>query len=255
MEENNKMKYHSEEYIVAFIDVLGASAAMKDSPDEMLNKVHKVYESALEILNKLYPNEKSVGVRIFSDNIVVFCKYNKTVPVTSLASIVTLSAAIQMQFLNMDILVRGGISIGDFFNDDVMIWGNSLVNAYNIESHVSIYPRIVLDNNLIEKTKVMEYENQLKKEFITQDADGLFFVNYLTMIRAFEKRNLVDRNNACRMYLKDAMENIEKEKSKNDLKLLQKFNWHYRYLHNYMYDYEKQKFIFEDNEDNNKCEK
>lgn len=46
-------------------------------------------------------------------------------------------------------LLRGGISIGQLFIDDVMVWGEALLNAYYLEDKVANYPRIIIDKNIV----------------------------------------------------------------------------------------------------------
>ena len=41
------MKHKLEEYVVAFIDILGASKKIKDDSEKSLNIVHTVFENAL----------------------------------------------------------------------------------------------------------------------------------------------------------------------------------------------------------------
>ena len=45
-----KNEYKNENYIVAFIDILGASKKIKKDPDKSLNIVHDVYEYVLHYL-------------------------------------------------------------------------------------------------------------------------------------------------------------------------------------------------------------
>lgn len=42
-------------------------------------------------------------------------------------------------------LVRGGITIGDFYIDDMFVWGAALVKAYELEEKIAVYPRVILD--------------------------------------------------------------------------------------------------------------
>ena len=102
------MQYKLEEYVVAFIDILGSSKKIKENSETSLNIVHKVYENALALCEKIYDNEtvKKLKplVKIYSDNIVIAVStkiYGKN---PAFVSIAILSAVIHMSFFNIIIL-------------------------------------------------------------------------------------------------------------------------------------------------------
>ena len=221
-------KYEAKDAVVAFIDILGSSKEMARDPQNALNAVHNAYDDALKIYNAMCKDHRDkVQIRIFSDNIVLSCLCDDIGFEKALYLIVILSALIQEKLLHYSVLSRGGIARGDFFSDKVMIWGNALVRAYNLESKIAIYPRIVIHPELIADTKYF-----LKKsngddddliEWIAQDQDGLCYVDYF--IDKFMKDPA--------LLLITFMEDNERRKIDNlkDLKVMQKINWHGNYLH------------------------
>lgn len=60
---------------------------------------------------------------------------------------------------------------------DDILFGPALVRAYELESTAAIYPRIIIDPAVIEKTK--EYQGSLWTEYIHRDEDGQLFLDYL----------------------------------------------------------------------------
>ncbi len=112
-------EYKISEYIVAFIDILGASEKIKQNSNESLNTVHFVYEESLRKAEIIYSAEEVVGlkpiIKIWSDNIVVAVPVIKENYAEALFSILVLSTVMQSEFLVHNYLVRGGISVGDFF--------------------------------------------------------------------------------------------------------------------------------------------
>ena len=135
-------------------------------------------------------------------------------------SIAILSGLIQHEFLHYGYLVRGGIAIGDFFVDDIMLWGNALLDAYYIESNVSIYPRIVVHPETVGKLHLAI--NEKKQKWIKQDNDGLFFVDYMqeTAFKDTYIKLLLFRIDECEKLLIEA----------TDVKSKQKVLWHNTYL-------------------------
>lgn len=219
------MEHKLEEYVVAFIDILGASKKISDNSEKSLNIVHAVYENALSSCEKLYDNNSIKNlkpkVRIFSDNIVIAVPTKEKGDFSAFISIAILSGLIQHEFLHYKYLVRGGIAIGDFFIDDTMLWGNALLDAYYIENNVSIFPRIVVHPETVAKLHLAT--NEKRQKWILQDADGLFFVDYMQKT-AFNDNYielLLYRINECEKLLIEA----------TDIKSKQKVLWHSTYLH------------------------
>lgn len=219
------MEHKLEEYVVAFIDILGASKKISDNSEKSLNIVHAVYENALASCEKLYNNDSIKNlkpkVRIFSDNIVIAVPTKENGDFSAFISIAILSGLIQHEFLHYKYLVRGGIAIGDFFVDDTMLWGNALLDAYYIENNISIFPRIVVHPETVAKLHLAN--NEKRQKWILQDADGLFFVDYMQKA-AFDDnyiKLLLYRINECEKLLIEA----------TDIKSNQKVLWHSTYLH------------------------
>ena len=221
-------EYKSEDAVVAFIDILGSSAEMKNDPENALNTIHNAYDDALAVYIKLFENHKDkIRIRIFSDNIVISCSCEKLGVETAARSVIVLSALIQEKLLHYKVLSRGGIARGDFFSDETMIWGNALVNAYTLESSIAIYPRIVVHPNVISDIKYFTMESQGESgnysTWISQDRDGLCYVDYFHDF-SFLKDPL------C--LLLTFIEDNEERKLRylDNLKVVQKIIWHGNYL-------------------------
>lgn len=220
------MEYKTEECIVAFIDILGATEKIKENPKESLNIVHKAYDDALELLSYMYRGELEdlfkPKAKIFSDNIVVSVSISNH-KAGAFMTLCAFLALLQTQFLMSGYLVRGGIASGEFFADDIMVWGDALVKAYIIESEIAIYPRIVVHPDLVEDLK-LSADEKLKK-YLIEDSDGLIFIDYILNRVSTVKENK-------EFMLKKFYDDCEKmiEKNKNNIKVMQKIQWHYTYL-------------------------
>ena len=226
-------KYTTEEHVVAFIDILGAKSIINKEENVSLNVVHNTYETTLETLEKIYEGELSEPlkpkIKIFSDNIVIAVPTKIRGKFAAFTSVAVYAGLIQNEFLHNHYLVRGGITVGDFFMDDVMLWGKALIEAYTIESSIAIYPRIVLDPKMVGVLGIAN--NKRKQIWLQQDNDRLFFINYMQARIMKSKENflplLIARLEECEKMLIDADGN---------LKVQQKILWHNTYLRNKLYE-------------------
>lgn len=222
-----KQEYKTEEYVVAFIDVLGATKKITTDQDTSLNVVHKAYNQAIEVQQKLFDDGPSAlvkpKVKIFSDNIMIAAKTKTAGLVRAFFSTVILSALVQSQFLISGYLVRGGVTVGNCFVDDTMVWGKALVQAHMLESSIAIYPRIIIDPGIIEKLGIAKPDHH--EEWLQEDKDGIFFIDY---IQPAMLKNKADYLPVLFMF-SDKCDNLIEE-AKDDLKVLQKINWHISYL-------------------------
>lgn len=218
----------TEEYVVAFIDILGASKKIRDNVNLSLNQVHDVYSESLEE-HKIYLSEAPISeikpvVRIFSDNIVLAAPTIHGVD-AAFQSVLVFTAIVQQNFLGSGFLTRGGITVGSFFYDDVMIWGQALVEAYQLESNIAIYPRIVILPKLIEQLMFLEFP--ATRQFISKDVDDLYYVNYMNE-RFYGKLE----DNTISFYFQALLADCDQmcSEAKDDIRILQKINWHKNYL-------------------------
>lgn len=174
--------YQVKDSIIGFIDILGSSEAIKNDAEGSLNVVHSAYENAIEFFNGLFgPKSFTPDVKIFSDNIVVAVAYGEEkYKESAFLAVAMMCGVIQVEFLKKGWLTRGGIAQGSFFADEVMVWGTALVKAYKLESSIAVYPRIVIEPELIGDLKLaLGYNHGHSKEWIRQDKDGLFYIEYL----------------------------------------------------------------------------
>ncbi len=83
------------------------------------------------------------------------------------------------KLLQLGFLVRGGMSIGNIVQEEKVVFGTGLVKAYNMESKVSIYPRITISDEAINSLENVEPEPGALTKFFASDFDGILILNYL----------------------------------------------------------------------------
>jgi hypothetical protein len=87
---------------------------------------------------------------------------------------------LQLSVAERGALVRGSVSEGEvFFNiNSSLIFGPALVRAYELERNHAVYPRIIVDRNLIaEAREVGDHLNW--RNYLLQGEDGVDFLDYL----------------------------------------------------------------------------
>jgi hypothetical protein len=74
-------------------------------------------------------------------------------------------------------LLRGAIFSGDLYLDDDVTFGPSLGEAYLLESGTAVFPRIVIDVDLLKRA--WKTGRVWEGDYIKRGDDGVYFVDYL----------------------------------------------------------------------------
>lgn len=99
-------------------------------------------------------------------------------------------ARAQWTLMNGGILVRGGITAGEVLMKPGRAFGPAFIKAYDLESSWAKGPRILVDPEIVmairDGAKKIGGENghaliTRARELMTQDADGLWFVDYIRL--------------------------------------------------------------------------
>jgi hypothetical protein len=126
-----------------------------------------------------------LNFKLFSDNLYASFSYeegNLTSFSDAFITAIVFARTYFENMLNNKIAVRGGISFGNDYSDEKMIFSMALVKAYTIESEKALYPRIVFDNELINIVKKnLEVPTKLILDIlnnsILSDQHNVYFLN------------------------------------------------------------------------------
>lgn len=212
--------------VIAFLDILGGKELINQNADESLNLVYTSYTEAItKFKESVNPHLPIPNINIFSDNISVPFSINENYDnvYECILSVILFCNVITIQFWANGLLVRGGMTIGYCFSDNFMVWGKALVRAYEIESTIAIYPRIVIDPFADEIFDFLTKSEH--KKLIYRDFDGLYFVDIFYSQRHHEFLSLLE------ILIHDNQKRIDKLDD-NNLKERQKLRW----LQNYYYE-------------------
>ena len=126
----------TDTYIVAYIDLLGITNKIKSTDQQLaMNILHNLYTFSINVTKEVQIEEnKDIRFKIFSDNIIIAKKISSKTKQRKRDIRSLLMCAGHFQELAasdcVGWLMRGGISIGQLFIDDVMVWGEALLKAY-----------------------------------------------------------------------------------------------------------------------------
>lgn len=211
--------------IVAFVDLLGTSEAIKnDVNDTNLYSMNYILQAALDMCSDKHLSRAEVSVKAFSDNIVFSMDLPDDIgnqeKMARIHNVIEICAYFQFGAYARGIATRGGITIGPFFFNDVFVWGKALLRAYALENKIAIYPRIVLDANVIDL--LPESDDLGNKHHVLKDADGINFLDYLSFLKTPERDEYIKRA------LRDT--DIIIKTLHNDERAIQKIRWIANYL-------------------------
>ncbi|MCL2426854.1 MAG: hypothetical protein FWD05_11030 [Oscillospiraceae bacterium] len=158
MEQKN---FATENYFVAFIDILGYREKIKklsdDEQEQLVRSLNEFFEVAKDIIMTLNlpgslhnPSGEDrrfdINMKTFSDNIFIYTK-------ASWMSLLIAVAHMQANSVLLDVSMRGALSYGKLLANDNLIYGNGLIEAYDLERKVAIFPRIIVSDSFVNGMK------------------------------------------------------------------------------------------------------
>lgn len=184
----------TSERAVAFLDILGfkkLSDALLSDPSQLAALDYQLF-IAERILRGDVGIAKETDVRMFSDSICV------STPVSDdhLVRLVYILEALQFMLARSGIFLRGGLAIGQHFQTERTLVSSGLIAAYELESRVAVYPRIVVHESFINEIARRENLSWVNPWYpgtlivndrvehnmdvhIRADVDGLHYIHYM----------------------------------------------------------------------------
>jgi hypothetical protein len=238
--------------LVSFIDILGfrnlvASATVDEILDVLRSKIELTLHWEGDTINRIKykegkaPEDDFYGTTIsFSDLIVNVTPVRPIYPLFPIfQDLVTLGFR-QMMLAMRGVFVRGGITLGDIYVDESVIFGPALIQAYDLERLAAKWPIIAFDPQLIRTMKGMArrhvadrrrndgVDTWLSRAFLAEFAmcikktdDGVYFLDYLSCF-AYEDSTTGD----LRYYLQDHRDVVKKAHARHR-------HWKYSFIAEY----------------------
>jgi len=227
--------------IVAFIDILGFKDLVKRAIEDKDTPISRVYDALQNIsAHAILVNQGPfwfgditpfAQATAFSDCIVIsdinrdHKDINCDVEVGQVLSRIALLAGF---LLRNGILCRGAVVTGMTVHEDRVLFGNGLIEAYEIEKQVAIYPRVVVRDDLVERA---QRATSLLVPKLKCDSDGLWFIDIFGQLQRFEGDGLGLLGSGSPIPDIDAFHSVRKfiilslDKYQSDLRKRIKYCW------------------------------
>lgn len=138
--------YKTTRHCVAYLDFLGGTDfILHDDQNKHLNIINMIFEDALAEAKMC---AKGVFVKIFSDNILLALPTDRGDRTQKIENIINLVSNFVHQAADNGYLIRGAITEGNFFHNDIIVYGKALVEAVNMEEKYAIYPRVLVQKEI-----------------------------------------------------------------------------------------------------------
>lgn len=196
-------------HFVAYLDFLGFEEKMKTGSSVTLKKLDRLLRIAKKS-TKTSEHLAGMGfkTKYFSDNILVAIEIDQQKVKNQIKAFsIFISVLQEFALLNYGFLMRGGITVGELEVSNNIVWGPALVEAYEMENKLAIYPRIIVSKKFIDL-----YPLQIKP-FFNRDSDGLWFINYLDFEESEAKKG------------SNVLKTLIEEHSGKSMRIQQNLNW------------------------------
>lgn len=179
----NTNQIYTSRYI-AFIDILGFRDAVKKSEQDQIlrEKIISALRNLNSIKNFVDQTNKDLDqsrngqitklwfqptIQVFSDSIYISIHENPS----ALSMLGAYCTLIYGALFSSGLFARGAITKGNSFESEDTIFGQGLIDAYDLESKTAIYPRILVSNTILDDVKTTG-NFHLEKDF-----DGLHYID------------------------------------------------------------------------------
>lgn len=188
------VKLHN--YVCAYIDILGGADLFRGKNRDRAADFFDLLSDFERRLNKYTTSfrknkNSSALVKTFSDNIFVAFPLNSSSKIGNEDIVKLLLAELKIRIFQITLLgnfpLRGGISVGPLMFTDQFLFGPALVESVKMEKD-AIFPRITLSPTALKLIP----SNSPGAEYVIRDADGQFFLHYLTRFELAQHKKFVE---------------------------------------------------------------
>lgn len=210
----------------ALLDVLSYRFRLEQDSSTGEDSLKNDLEGALSIFDSV--NAEIFGVQAISDTIIMTCSKHE-----NFEEFLRILKTVYIAFLNKGLYVRGGVAYSRHYQSGRLTYSHALAKAHEIESKIAIYPRIMIDKNIIEMYEGgTNLPKILGKNLLALHNGGCFI-------------NVLDKDNWCHVYEgASAMYKKDQRSLVSNEAAFAKHQWFENYLFSSPYaDHNKSKYI------------
>lgn len=186
--------------VVTFLDILGFRERVAASQDA--TAIRRILARLRSFSDVGDPDEKleaEHGFEVtrsiaFSDSVVRIRFFDTDYPSGALYHEVLSLLHVQAEMMGADVLVRGGVTVGDVYLEGDMAFGPGFNRAYDLESQFANVPRIVIgpeafvalrtEPRLVAVDHTPDEDIAYLRRLLKRGDDGFWFIDYLQAMRS-----------------------------------------------------------------------
>lgn len=187
---SKKMGY--EKSLVTLVDVLGFRELIRTRGAEDISEIIRTVVEVLRPYRTKISKTRNDDFVNFSDMNITSISLNRHA--TGLACKVLFRQLMhlvhaQSELILHGIVVRGGVTVGGIVKSQRQLFGPAVVRAYELESQIAVYPRIVVGKEALDELKEQAdpetngRRGEDVRSLLHEGDDGQFYVDYLWAVR------------------------------------------------------------------------
>jgi hypothetical protein len=219
-----------ERRLVLFIDFLGFKevvAGTKGDPQALKRLI-----AALDTVGDIdVETIKSQQVTQFSDSIVVSYRVDE---VSGVFWLLDTMANIIVNLAGRGFLLRGAVTVGELYHTSEHVVGPAMVAAYELESKIAKYPRVIIDPQVLRAARCHrseehspEDEERYVRNFMQKDTDNYYYFDYISWDTVVRVVGVDDGSYGD--YLAVISRVLGSGLRHTDLRVQEKYQWVYRH--------------------------
>jgi hypothetical protein len=158
---------------VGLLDVLAYRTRLEQDRSSGRLDFWNDLSAALAVFDQV--NESVFSVNAISDTIIVTCLHHESFP-----EFLRLLRGVFVAFMEQGLFVRGGVAYSRHFQNNRLTYSHGIARAYELESRQAVYPRVVIDENIVNMYEVGEDLPTIQSQSLLCKENGVYFLDILT---------------------------------------------------------------------------
>ena len=184
-----------QDYFIIYFDILGYKNIVNQKNKEKDLSLLTTINDCIVLSKNLFSAMKNtpincdIKMKVFSDNFF-YCSVKDYIP------LITFIGCLQCALIQFNTFIRGSLSFGSIVYNDDFIFGKGLIDAFENESEIAVFPRIIVDNSFFAGAAKIETKNKnapisindirsVLRHFFNVDFDNNEFIDYLGIMKNY----------------------------------------------------------------------